>query len=172
MEKFFEKVYQVFTDNQNLFISNDLEPVRTIDLFRGQTTNPESFEYFETPAIFIAWRVDYEQNSRKQYQGVANIDFHIVLDQPQDTGNIFTGFEEGLKKSFFHKYVHLLLDNMESEVTSKLMRVSDRPIDTGVNAYTIISYKCLYEDDISQNKFTEVGDANALITHGNLKKEL
>ena len=145
MEQLITKVYEVFAANQQLFIDADLQPIRTIDKFRGQTTMPEKFEIYETPAIFISWAIKWRKEG-KIHVGDATIDFHIVNDEPSDTASIFTNYDEALKETFFYKSVQKVLDNLEAEGIRKLQRLSETPVDTGVVCYNILSYQTtMYE---------------------------
>lgn len=147
MEALITKVYEVFNANQQLFIDADLQPIRTIDKFRGQTTQPEKFEIYETPAIFISWQIKWRKEG-KTHVGDATIDFHIVNDEPSDTASIFTNYDEALKEVFFYKSVQKVLDDLEAEGISKLQRLSETPVDTGVVCYNILSYQTtMYESN-------------------------
>lgn len=170
MDKFIKRVYQIFQDNNQQFVDLGLEPVRTLDKYRGQTTNPEAFEFFETPAIFIATSIDWRKEG-KIYRGTADIDFHIVQEAPWATGNIYTGFEEALKKSYYHLMCHAILDDLESESTGKLLRINDRDIDTGVVAYNVLKYQCeYYGANFGVGDTVEVADAILQITGKKLVK--
>ena len=145
MVEFFQGIYEVFEANSQNFIDAGLQPVRTIDRFRGQTTEPEKFEYFPTPAIFIGLKINWQRQGGK-YVGIASIDFHIQTDGQTETGNYFTGHEQALQQTFFYKSVQKLLDEFETEYTSKLIRSDETDIDTGVVQYNILSYTCeVYE---------------------------
>lgn len=166
MEALITKVYEVFAANQQLFIDAGLQPIRTVDKFRGQTTQPEKFEYYPIPAIFIFWRTKWEKEG-KIYVGKTQLDFHVVNDEPSDTASIFTNYEEALKETFFYKSVQKVLDNLEAEGISKLVRSDDLTVDTGVVCYNILSYTTtIYESD---SNTILVDDIEVEINKGKLK---
>jgi hypothetical protein len=166
MEQLITKVYEVFVANQQIFIHADLQPIRTIDKFRGQTTQPEKFEIYETPAIFIGWQIKWRTEG-KTYVGDATIDFHIVNDEPSDTASIYTNYDEALKETFFYKSVQKVLDNLEAEGISKLQRLSETPVDTGVVCYNILSYQTTMYESVSNSIL--VNDIEVEINKGKLK---
>ncbi|TAG31895.1 MAG: hypothetical protein EAZ35_02265 [Sphingobacteriia bacterium] len=173
MELLIKKIYEVFQANQAVFLQAGLEPVQTIDLFRDQPLNPEAFEYFATPALFLGFAINWERNGHN-YTGKAVLDVHVVIDSPFDgVANNFTNHEEALKKVFYYKIVKAVLDNLESAETNKLIRASERPVDTGVIVYNIISYECnIYDAQRIGSNNIMVGDAIVAITGKQLVKEL
>lgn len=166
MEALITKVYEVFEANQQLFIDAGLQPIRTVDKFRGQTTQPEKFEIYETPAIFISWAIKWRKEG-KMHVGDATIDFHIVNDEPSDTASIFTNYDEALKEVFFYKSVQKVLDDLEAEGLNKLQRTSETPVDTGVVCYNILSYQTtMYE---SNSTTILVDDIEVEVNKGKIK---
>ncbi|MGY0034431.1 hypothetical protein [Pedobacter sp. NJ-S-72] len=128
-----------------MFIALNLEPIKHIDRYRGQPLNPEQFEYYDLPAIFIARSIPWEKVGRS-YKGNVMLEFHLVTDATWETSNIATSAAEGLKHVMFHKLVQYVLDDIESENTGKLQRVDNQPVDTGVVNYEVLRYQCMYED--------------------------
>jgi hypothetical protein len=169
MDHLIKKVYQLFEDNNQELIDKGLQPVGTIDRYRGQTLNPEQFEYYAIPAIFIGWRIKWERNG-KTYKGNASIDFHIVTEEPWGTDNKSTNVDDALKNAFFHKAVQKMLDDLESEDTGKLQRGDDVPVDTGVICYTILGYNCTVYDEVGTDTFQLSEDLTLNIT-GKLKRK-
>lgn len=145
MDKLFLKIYEEFTSKASVFTELGLDPIKTIDMFRGQPLNPEQFEYFELPALFIDWRIVWTK-AGKTYNGEAGLDFHLVTDATWDTSNISTNRVEGLRKVIYHTLVRAVLDNLDSENTGKLQRADETPVDTGVVNYHLLKYTCTYYD--------------------------
>ncbi len=140
MQPLIERIYEVMQANNQLFVTAGLQPIETLDLYRGQPLNPEAFEFFETPAIFIGWEIRWKREGKTKI-GTGSLDVHIVLDSPFQTGNIFTGYENALKQIFGYELIDAILDGLESETTSKLELNNQRPVDTGVIAYQIFTYQ-------------------------------
>ena len=109
----------------------------------------------------------------QQHSNFSHIDFHVVTDEPWETANIYTNHEDALKKAFFHKVLHKIFDNLEGENFSKLTRVDDVPIDTGVICYNILRYTTnLYEADPIGSDTILVGDDATVQLKGKLVKQL
>ena len=167
----FKKIYEVFEANKALFEDLGLEPIKHIDRFRGQPLNPAQFEYYDLPAMFIERRLVWNKVG-KSYQGKLSLGFHVVTDATWDTSNISTDSEAGLKNVMYHTLVQYLLDDLESENTSKMSRVDNEPVDTGVVIYEMLRYECNYYDPM----YTGPEYAEAMIEKlnlvGRLKKTL
>lgn len=171
METIFKRVYELFDANQQLFIDAGFQPVRTIDRFRGQTTAPEKFEIFETPALFLQLTTKWIKEG-KQYIGNINIDFHLVIDEQGDTGNLYTDYEEALKQAFYYRTVQVMLDDLSGEGFSKLTRVSDTPVDTGTFAYNILTYTTQTTEKTGSSNYILVADVPIEIRNKQLVKKL
>lgn len=133
------KLYQAFEDSKPDFTAAGLEPVAFIDRFRGQPLNPEQYEYFPLPAIFIGRSIQWVQ-AGNVYNGALMLDFHLVSEPTWEMSNISTNREEGLKYYRWVNQVRKVLDKFSSEETANLQRSNDREIDTGVTIYEVIAY--------------------------------
>ncbi len=153
MVQFFKGIYQLFKDNEQNFTDAGLQPVRTVDRYRGQTTDPEKFEYYPTPAVFINLKTTWKRQGQ-HYVGNVSADFHLITDEPFHTAMLFTGHEQALQQAFFYKSIQVLLDDFETENTTKLTRVDDTDIDTGVVCYNILSYTCEVYEAVGQESDT------------------
>ncbi len=172
MQKFILKFYERVEANNQLFLDAGLEPVRTMDTYRGQPLAPELFEYFATPAIFFNHSIKWAKEG-KTYKGLLTVDFHVVIDDPfAETGSNFTDKETGIKKTFYHEILRHILDDLESEETGKLVREDERPVDAGVIVYHILSYTAPYYTASGFNRQQFVTDANLVIEKMQIKKEL
>lgn len=154
MDLLIQKIYDVFASNAAIFTAAGLQPLSTMDRYRRQPLEPEKFEFYQTPAIFLDYRITWDRTGKK-YDGRGLLDVHIVTDNPYDTANIFTGKEEALRQVFWYKIARKLLDNLESNNTGKLYRIDERPVDTGVIIYHVLTYGFNYYDH-------EVGDGNII----------
>lgn len=174
MDLLLQKIYEVVeANNDSIFRHLALEPVRTMDLYRGQPLNPEKFEYFETPALFFDYAITSWEKKGNSYAGNGSIDVHVVVDSPFDgTSNIFTNKAESLRRVFYYKIVRRLLDNLESENTSKLIRRDERPVDTGVIVYHVLPYTFSYYDPEQINSNTITIGNETLEIVGKLVKKI
>lgn len=173
MQLIYQKIYNLFNNptNQQMFIDKGFEPICTIDKFRGQTTNPEQFEYFPTPALFISSKTTWSLQG-KTYEGKINIDFHLVQEQPSDTSNFSTNFAEGLKQLHYFNLVQQFLDGLETTETSKLIRTANTDIDTGAFCYSLLSYTCTTYSGNTNNNTILKDDVQVEIVGKRLEKHL
>jgi hypothetical protein len=173
MQLLIKKIYEVFAANADIFTDAGLESVKTIDLHRGQPESPEKFEYFPTPALFLSFNIVWEK-SGKIYVGKAVLDTHVVIDNPNEgTANLFTNHEEALKQVLYYRIVRKFLDNLESEESNKMVRAGERPVDTGVIVYNVISHSFnLYETDKLGDDQLLIDDATVQIIGKTLAKKI
>lgn len=171
MEAIFKRIYELFDANKQLFIDAGFQPIRTIDRFRGQTTAPEKFEIFETPALFLQLSTKWVKEG-KQYTANITIDFHLVIDEAGDTGNLYSNYEEALKQAFYYRTVQVMLDDLSGEGFSKLTRVADTPVDTGVFAYNILTYTTQTTEKTGGSNYILVDDIEVEIRNKQLVKKI
>lgn len=140
-------IVDMANNNNQALIDLGFQPIQTIDRFRGQTTEPEKFEYYPTPAIFMAHKTTWNRQG-KRYVGNCIVDFHVVYDEPMQTANFFTNKDEALKQAGFYQMVQRLLDDIATNVSTRLMRSNEMTVDTGVVCYKILTYTCETYDDM------------------------
>jgi hypothetical protein len=170
MQLLIKKIYEVFAANEALLTDVGLQPVRTVDLYRGQTVEPEKFEYFPTPAVFIQKYIRWSKEG-KRYIGKTLLDFHFVSELHDQTANFFTDHEAAIAATNQAKIIHAILDDLQSEETSKLVREEDKDVDTGVVQYTIYSYSCQLYESASNTNTVEINGATIEVK-GKLVKQL
>lgn len=171
MINLFLKIYQAFEAKKQVFLDAGLKPVLHIDKYRGQPLNPAQFEYYDIPAIFIDWRVTWSK-AGEHYNGALTLEFHVVTDATWDTSNVSTNVEAGLKTILHHGLIRSVLDGLESENTSKLIRIDENPVDTGVVNYELMRYECTYYDPkLSESEYIDTL-IEALKITGNLVKRI
>jgi hypothetical protein len=170
MDNIIKAVYELFEQKNSELTNAGLQPVRTIDRYRGQTLNPEQFELYGIPAIFIQWGVKWNMVG-KTYTGEVSLAFHVVTDEPWETANIYVGSDDALKKAFFHTAVQRILDDLQGPGFNKIQRSEDAAVDTGVICYTILGYTTTIYDNVGIEG-TLLDDIAINLQKGNLKKKL
>jgi hypothetical protein len=172
MKELYKRIYELFAANQQLFIDAGLQPVATIDRWRNQTTNPERFDIYPLPALFVGYRTQWDKPGRN-YRATHSIDVHVVLDEPWHTGNIYTGYEDALEKLMYYELVDQLLDGLViTQNFAPLQKEADVPVDTGVICYTILSYTTTIEKAPADKQYIIVNDVTVNITGKSLVKSL
>lgn len=139
----YNDLYQEFESNKQKFIDAGVPHVKFMERYRGQPLNPQQFEYYDLPAIFIERSIAWERDGQV-YNGVLLLRFHIVYEPTWDTSNISTNKDEGMKYYAFVDCVREVLDNFRRAYISTMYRTSDEPVDTGVILYETLGYQCMY----------------------------
>lgn len=146
MKTILPAIGQNIFNNHHLFTAAGLEPIQHIDLFFNQYENPENFETFDTPALFIEFGVD-TQDSRKPTPQIS-LTTHLVVHTLADTR-----FVPGMLALSIFEYQNLLkplLLQTKSNEFSKLKHLRTEPL-MGNGALLILkeNYTAqLYEADI------------------------
>lgn len=148
------ELYQAFADAAPAFVAAGVPTVEVIDRYRGQPLNPEQFEYFPLPAIFISTSMTW-QKIGNLYNGLLNWELHIVNEPTWEMSSIATNKEEGLQYYRYVNEVRKVMDNFESERISKPLRSTDREIDTGVIIYQVLGYTSTYYEDEPQDQYVD-----------------
>jgi hypothetical protein len=145
-KQLFLDLYQAFDDNKQEFINAGVPPIAFIDRFRGQPLNPEQFEYYALPAIFIERNITWAREGQV-YNGTLNLGFHLVIEPTWDQSNIATNKDAGMKYFTLLDKVREVLDNFRAGYVSALFRTQDDTIDAGVILYERLGYQCIYYGD-------------------------
>jgi hypothetical protein len=145
-EQLMLELYQAFEESKEQFIKAGVRPIAFIDRYRGQPLNPEQYEYFDMPAIFIGRSMQWER-AGNCYNGIMSLDFHLVTEPMGEASNIAIGKEQALKYYQLVNQVRAVLDHFSSERISEMQRSNDREMDTGVIIYEVLSYTCIYYED-------------------------
>jgi len=172
-----QKIYELFEleENKQLLIDAGLQPIATIDLYRGQTLNPEQFEFYATPALFLQWKIRWNKRSvSKVKNGIGELIVHVVSDAPvAETGSIFTNYNEALAKVMGYQTINEILQGCTTEMNSGLDLVDEYPVDTGVMAYQVQVYEFTAFKTVPQKPITYVGGNDGDVeVSGELIKQL
>jgi hypothetical protein len=169
-DQLMQEFYQAFKDAEPEFIANGLEPVRTIDRYRGQPSNPKDFEYYPLPAVFFSWKIRW-QKVGQVYNGMMSLSLHVELENTGETANIYEESENGLKYLRHIKQIRKVMDNFSSERLSTPLRTEDSDLDTGVTVYDVLGYEAQYYEDEDQGKYQE-GEIEEVDVQGSFVKRM
>lgn len=139
----YKDLYQAFEDAKADFITAGVPPIAIIDRFRGQPLNPEQYEYYPLPAIFIERSTEWLREGNV-YNGITQLGFHLVTEPTWDTSSISTNKDAGLEYFDLVDQVRIVLDGFRKSYISSFFRTKDDPIDTGVVMYERLGYQCIY----------------------------
>ena len=140
---FFKDIKAAIDDKAALFTDEGMKPIAFIDRFRGQPLNPELFEYYPLPAIFIQRKIKWKREG-SLYNCTAMLSFNVVTDPTWDVSSIAPNQNDGLNYFNFLDKVREVLDNFDSPYTSTMERVEDDDVDAEVVFYDVLTYQCEY----------------------------
>jgi hypothetical protein len=169
MELLLKSIIQACRAADETFIAQGLPPVVHIDFFRGQPGQPELFEIFELPALFIDYRL---VNARKGREVKANatITVHVLLERTGPTSSNAPGLEQGLRCLQTLKLIRQTLIGITSAETTALVWESEEPADIDVVSYHILSYSCSYsEGSVTGKKYITTAKIDGVSMTGEYK---
>lgn len=164
------ELYLRFEANSLKFEEASLSPISFLDVYRSQPLEPELYEYFPVPAIFI----DYTM----QGQGIKNprlitMTLHIVTDDMPDASNISEQKSEGLKRFLYLLLIQQVLEGCKLGKTSALKFLSENIVDVPVVNYHTQTYEFeAYPSDMIGDIDVIMGEFERLNIYGSLCKNL
>ena len=132
------KLYQLLEANSSKFTEAGLEPITFIDVYRSQPLEPELYEYFPLPAIFV----DYTMTGKGIRQPrVINMTIHIVTDELPDDSNISEQKAAGLNRFLYLLFIQQILEGSNLGKTTGLKFLTEGTVDIPVANYHTQSYE-------------------------------
>jgi len=162
-------LYEKLEQNKVKFESAGLNGDFFIDVYRSQPFQPELYEYFSLPAIFV----DYSMAG----QGANNprlitLTLHIIVDELPDASNISEQKEYGLKRFSYCLLLQSILEGCILDKTSRLKFISENPIDEPVVNYHSQTYEFeVYLQDMLVDSKRIFGEFERLNIYGSLKNK-
>ncbi|MCL2328454.1 MAG: hypothetical protein FWC39_08065 [Bacteroidetes bacterium] len=138
MVKQFLAFYKQIEKNKAQFEKYKLSGDFFIDVYRTQPFQPEMYEYFSLPAIFI----DYTMSGQgKNNPRIVTMTIHIVVDELPDASNISEQKEVGLQRFNYCLLLQHILEGCMLDKTSQLKFISENIIDEQVVNYHTQTYE-------------------------------
>jgi hypothetical protein len=147
MKAFYSKLIETFEKEEikDQYRLKGLLPPQFIDLYGGQDIEPESFDIYPQPAIFVSWSIDHRQKP-----SVVTVTFRLCFEQYRDTSNLGNNTAEALKFIDYKDLTDEILRKFESDDTGKLTPATeDLNTEPVITDQFILVYTCSYK-----NKFT------------------
>lgn len=165
------KMYKIFEEKKDAFTKYDLDPNFFIDIYRSQPLDPELYEYFSLPAIFV----DYDiQGQGKGKPRLVTMTLHIVTDEMPDASNISLQQDTGLKRFLYHYIIQDLLEGNRLGNTTALKFISENIVDVPVVNYhnQVYQFEANLEDLAGTPEEIEYGMIELLRIQGKLVDHL
>ena len=144
------------------FADQNLQPIKYIDLYRGQPIRPARFEYFDLPAVFVGYTINWRTQE-------VSLDIHVMLDQNHSTSSISINKLKGLEIMKYYEVIRGLLVDLESEETGKLQLSNEQSIEADVVNYQVITFSCKIEK-VVKKKYVESEIKDINIDKGQIRR--
>ena len=160
-------LYRTIEQNKEKFENSEINGDFFIDVYRSQPFNPELYEYFPLPAIFV----DYQMTGQgKNKPRLITMTIHIVTDELPDASNISEQKEAGLNRFTYCLLLQSILEGCTLNKTTPLKFISENIIDEPVINYHSQTYEFeAYLGDMIQEIETTYGEFERLNIFGSLK---
>ncbi|MDR0364241.1 MAG: hypothetical protein LBH92_04405 [Bacteroidales bacterium] len=132
------KFYELIDANKSKFQEHGLNGDFFIDVYRSQPYEPELYEYFSLPAIFVDYVM---QGQGRNEPRLITLTLHVIVDEMPDASNISLQKEDGVKRFLYHLLLQQILEGSKLGKTSPLTFISENVIDESVINYHIQSYE-------------------------------
>jgi hypothetical protein len=161
-------LYQIIEENKNKFTDIGLNGDFFIDVYRSQPHEPELYEYFSLPALFI----DYSMIGQgKNQPRLITLTVHIVVDELPDASNISEQKETGLQRFIYCLLIQSILEGCRLGKSTPLKFISENPVDEQVVNYHTQTYEfeAYMQDMIDDNLTAVIGEFEKLNIYGSLR---
>ncbi len=150
MKEFYTTLISVFEkeENKDRYRLNGLLPPQFFDIYAGQDLDPESFDIYPMPAIFLTWSIDHRQTPAQ-----ATITFRLCYEQMRDTSSLGKNTAEALKFIDFMEITDHILSKIQTKYTGKLIPATEEPnLEPVVIDQYLLTYTCSYNKKIYDNE--------------------
>ena len=163
-------LYEKIEENKSKFDNLELNGDFFIDVYRTQPFQPELYEYFSLPAIFV----DYQMVGQgKNKPRLITLTLHIVVDELPDASNISEQKEAGLQRFNYCLLLQSILEGCTLNKTTQLKFISENIIDEQVVNYHSQTYEFeAYLSDMLGDTEYILGEFERLNIFGSLVKKL
>lgn len=131
-------LYQLLKNNEATFTAAGLEPIQLIDVYRSQPLEPELYEYFPLPAIFIDYTMLGKGINQRR---VVTMTLHFVCDELPDASNISDQKESGLNRFLYLLLIQQIIEGSHLGKTTALKFINEGIVDVPVANYHTQTYE-------------------------------
>lgn len=109
-----------------------------IDVYRSQPLEPELYEYFSLPAIFVDYTMKGQGINKPR---LITLNLHIITDEMPDASNISEQKEAGMQRFTYLLLLQSILEGTSLGNTTPLQFISEDIIDAPVINYHTQTYE-------------------------------
>ena len=164
-------LYKKLEENRGLFEHYNLSSDWFIDVYRSQPLEPELYEYFPLPAMFVDYQLTGQGKNKPR---LVTMTLHTVTDEMPDASNISMQRDTGLKRFLYHGIVQKILEGNPLGPTTPLKFVAENIIDAPVVNYhtQIYEFESRIDDLIGTPEEIEYGMIELINLQGRLCEKL
>jgi hypothetical protein len=160
-------LYELLLNNRGKFENYNLNGDFFVDVYRSQPMEPEMYEYFSVPAIFVDYQM---QGLGKDKPRLITMILHIITDEMPNASNISEDKERGMNRWIYCLLLQSILEGARLGKTTPLKFISENPVDAPVINYHTQTYEFeTYMQDMVDNAEYIFGEFERLNIFGNLK---
>ena len=162
------ELYKRIEANKQKFIDAGLNGNFFIDVYRSQPLEPDQYEYFSLPAIFV----DYSMLGQgKNKPRKITLTLHIVTDEMPDASSISPQKKDGLNRFIYNLLLQQIVEGTKLGATTPLTFIDEHPIDESVTNHHAQTYEfeAYLHDMVSGNPAQIIGQFEKLNIFGSLK---
>lgn len=160
-------LYKRIEENKAVFEKYGLDSDWFIDVYRSQPLEPELYEYFSLPAMFVDYQLTGQGKGKPR---LATMTLHIVTDEMPDASNISLQKNSGLKRFLYHIVIQKLLEGKPLGETGPLKFIAENIIDAPVINYhtQVYEFEACLDDLAGTPEEIEYGTVEILKLQGKL----
>lgn len=161
-------LYKKFDENKSLFTDAGVDGDFFMDVYRSQPLEPELYEYFPLPAIFVDYSMQGQGLNKPR---LVTLSLHIITDAMPSASNISEQQTEGFKRFIYCGKVQELLEGSRIASSKPILFLNESPVDDSVVNYHLQTYEfeSYNKDLIGDNPSQILGFFEELNIFGSLK---
>ena len=164
MKNYLNYIIETIAAHSSEFENAGLTPPQTIDIYMGQPTNQDDFE-FALPAVFIDYSADYDGET-------FDLILHVVQDFGADTENFSPEREKGLSFITFLSVLKRCLYGVKMLPVFKPLRLyQEVPMPPDLYYYHLLTFRCNFDTDKYSDiaRYVDVSPVVPVLEDGRLK---
>ncbi len=170
MKAFYLKLIDQLTKSAEVkasFIDKKLDPIKAVDLYKGQYLNPKIFEMYPQPCVFMDWTILYDSDNSKNPSKV-QIGIHLSIEQLRDTSSLSKQLSKSLLLFDYIDETHKAVKKITTPITGKLRLVDEGVVD---EASSLSIYKITYQAEYSGRKEDAMEDYDCTDGEGEIEMQ-
>ena len=163
-------LYNLIEQNKHQFEQHALAADFFIDVYRTQPFEPNLYEFFSLPALFIDYTMTGQGHNKPR---LVTLTIHIVVDEMPDASNISQQTNQGLHRFLYCLILQKILEGSRLHQTTALRFINENIIDEPVINYHTQTYEFeAYLQDMIDDTTNILGEFESLNIYGTLTRKI